>query len=77
MLTVGRNPSLFISSSGGNNSENLPALVLEPFIGKKKFAYTSFLFSSSADLKPWEHFFSSCSTLGKKEQQRERTALHD
>lgn len=52
MLTVGRNPSLFISSSGGNNSENLPALVLEPFIGKKKFAYTSFLFSSSADLKP-------------------------
>lgn len=37
---VWRNPALFFSSSGGNGSANLPTLDLEPFLGKKKFAYT-------------------------------------
>ena len=40
-----QNPALFIGSSGGSGSASLPALVLEPSIGKKKIAYTSFLFS--------------------------------
>lgn len=40
-----RNPVLFIGLPGGNGSANLSALVLEPFVGKKKFAYTSSLFS--------------------------------
>lgn len=40
-----RNPALFIGLPGRSSSANLPASGLETFIGKKKFAYTSSLFS--------------------------------
>lgn len=41
-----RSPALFIGLSGGNGSANLPALVLETFMGKRNLLILGLYFLS-------------------------------